>query len=88
MKEENTNTIVCCSTCYNKKCEYFTITLDSDSDELRQYKRKCLSNSDLMLYWSKKTGHLQKLVQRYAYNFWQGKKLLGEFIKKEEMLLL
>ena len=59
---------VCCATCHRMGCSYV-------------HKRVCLSESNLMLWWSEEMGYLEKLQEGLSYAGWQPRK---EFIREYE----
>ena len=67
MKDLSKPIIVCCATCHRKDCSM-------------THKKVCLSDSDLMLWWSKEMGYLEKL-QRLSYAGWLP---INEFIREYE----
>ena len=75
--EKKAKTLVCCSTCWNESCK--------EGSRLHEV---CLSSPESfnpprnpLLFWSKETGYLPKMHEKYCYIHWQEK---PDFIKERE----
>jgi hypothetical protein len=60
--------IVCCATCHRKDCYW-------------ESKKECMSDTDLILWWSKELGYLEKLQIGLSYTGWLP---ISEFIRECE----